>query len=157
MSSPGTITMASAVSRLCVPVLVLGSMLGVSHDCRAQQQQDRQEQVESANDEPISDAAEAGRLESRDARAFIRRGLARESHREFDKAIGDYSEAIRLDPSNADAYFYLAWTRSSQHENDKAIADFSKAIGLGRRDANVYIGRALAWAEKRKPRRPSPI
>jgi tetratricopeptide (TPR) repeat protein len=149
MSSPRTIIITAAGSRLCVPVLVLGSMLGVTHDGRAQQQ-DRNEQAESAHDEPISNAAEVSRLESPDAGALIRRGLTRESQGELEKAIRDYTEAIRLDPSNADAYLLRAWTRLSRHENGNAIADFSEAIQLGRRDANVYIGRASAWASKRE-------
>ena len=108
----------------------------------------------------IADFTEAIRLDPRNARAYVARGLTWRDQRQDDKAIADLDQAIALDPRNPDAYGVRGDAWADKKEFDKAIADFTRVIELDPRNAWAYASRGLAQAERqqydRTRRRPRP-
>lgn len=62
------------------------------------------------------------------ATAFIRRGDAKYSRRDYEDAISDYSEAIRLSPDNAQAYLGRGNARYALEEYPEALTDYDEAL-----------------------------
>lgn len=74
--------------------------------------------------------------------AYINRGQARNTLRDFDGAINDYSKAIELKP-DAGVYYARGTVRQAKQDLDGAPADYTSAIGLNPDLAPAYTGRAV--------------
>lgn len=62
------------------------------------------------------------------ATAFIRRGDAKYSRRDYEDAIADYSEAIRLSPDNAQAYLGRGNAQYALEQYPEALTDYDEAL-----------------------------
>lgn len=62
------------------------------------------------------------------ATAFIRRGDAKYSRRDYEDAIADYSEAIRLSPDNAQAYLGRGNAQYALEQYPEALTDYDAAL-----------------------------
>ena len=65
-----------------------------------------------------------------DAESFLKRGLARQSHREHDSAIEDFTKAIELDGNLAKAYAARGVSREAKGDGEGAKSDYSKSIQI---------------------------
>jgi tetratricopeptide (TPR) repeat protein len=79
------------------------------------------------------------------AAAYIARGLAYETEKDYDRAIADFGKAITLDPKNALAYFGSGSAHYGKGDYDRAVADYSEAIRLGNKSALMYDTRGRAY------------
>jgi tetratricopeptide (TPR) repeat protein len=81
-------------------------------------------------------------LGASEAAAYIARGLAYETEKDYDRAIADYSEAIQL--GNKSALMYDTRGRAYLYAGalTKALADFDKATELNPK--NPYAALWLA-------------
>jgi Flp pilus assembly protein TadD len=91
---------------------------------------------------------QAIRLDAGNAGAYIDRGNAWWTRKEYDLALADYDEAIRLNPWHAGAYGNRGAAWKAKREYDRALADYNQAIRLDPRSANAYSNRGVAWADK---------
>ena len=66
------------------------------------------------------------------ATAYVNRGVAKRSLRDYKGAIKDCDTAIRLDPENVEAYFNRGNANSDLGNHKIAIEDYSTAIRLNR-------------------------
>lgn len=82
---------------------------------------------------------EAIRLNPDDTKAYWRRAMFYEAHRDYDKAIADYSVIVRLDPKDADAYVQRACSYGRENIS-KALADYGKAIRVDPARAKFFHG-----------------
>lgn len=62
------------------------------------------------------------------ATAFIRRGDAKYSRRDYEDAITDYSEAIRLSPDNAQAYLGRGNAKYALEQYQDALQDYEESL-----------------------------
>jgi tetratricopeptide (TPR) repeat protein len=77
--------------------------------------------------------------------AYINRGIAYASQRQFRRAIADFNEAIRLAPDSPLPYYNRANTHFDRKDYKQAIADFTAAIERDPTLALAYYNRALAY------------
>ncbi len=93
----------------------------------------------------IADFNKAIELNSKNAEAYINRGIAYNKIGNYNQAIVDYDKAIELDPKNAEAYNNrgTSYTKLGQHQ--QALEDYSKAIELNPKNAITYRGRGLVY------------
>jgi tetratricopeptide (TPR) repeat protein len=97
----------------------------------------------------IADYDQAIRLDSNDAHAYNRRGIAYANKKDYDRAIADYSQAIQLDPEFVAAYSNRGNAYKNKGDYDRAFADYDQAIRLDPEYAAAYIGRGLGYANKK--------
>jgi Tfp pilus assembly protein PilF len=82
------------------------------------------------------------------ANAFVRRGIAYLSMRDFDRAILDLDQATRLDPKMTDAYGNRAVAHIAKKDFDRALQDADEAIRLDSKNAGALNNRGVAYREK---------
>jgi len=93
----------------------------------------------------------SGELEANDmAGAFIARGNAHSSLKQYDRAIADYDQAIALNPGLAVAYSNRGLAYADKQQYDRAIADYDQAIAVNPDYTRAYYGRGRAHADKRQ-------
>lgn len=80
--------------------------------------------------------------------AYINRGLAYYTLKNFDRAISDYSEAIGLDGESKIAYHNRGLAYKNSGSLDAAISDYSRAIRIDSRYASAYVARGNVYAIK---------
>lgn len=97
-------------------------------------------------DQAISDANEAIKLNSEDARAYALRGLAYEGKGDEDRALTDFDQAIALNPKDAMLLSERASAYLRKSEPDRAIADLNTAIALEPTNASFLTTRCRANA-----------
>jgi tetratricopeptide (TPR) repeat protein len=96
----------------------------------------------------MSDASESIRLNPRDYRGYLERGLVYRRTGSFDKAISDYDTTIHLNPNFARAYYDRAIVYALKGDYNQAIRDNTEAIRLNSNDADYsdfYYNQALAY------------
>ena len=99
-------------------------------------------------DGAIAAAEEAIRLDPKNARAWMRRGSARDWKHDADGGIADLTRAIELEPGLADAWEARGTARGDKLDFDGAIADATRAIELSPRSATAWGNRGSARADK---------
>ena len=113
----------AAAIGLCLPVFASLALAQQQDDCARLEGQ-------SAIDACTRDI-NSGRLGGRKlARAYLNRGLAKESFSDFDGAFADYDQAIRIDRNYAYAYANRGDIYQRRGEPTRAFEDFSTAIRL---------------------------
>jgi tetratricopeptide (TPR) repeat protein len=75
-------------------------------------------QILQAPGETASDLIE---INSQDAEAYVRRGIAYRVQGNSDRAIADYSKAIEINPQDANAYFNRGGAFEAKGDRDRAI------------------------------------
>ncbi len=101
----------------------------------------------------LADCSVAIGLDPGQADAYIDRGNAWWTRKDYDRALADYSAAIRLDPGQADAYNNRAWVWATcpdaKHRDGKlAVASATRACELsGWKEADHIGTLAAASAE----------
>ena len=85
-------------------------------------------------------------------RAYINRGSARMSLKEYSQAIDDFGEAIRLDPQKGMPHRRRGDAWGAKKEYDRAIKDYDEAIRLDPKDAHGFnsLARLLATCPEAK-------
>jgi tetratricopeptide (TPR) repeat protein len=96
----------------------------------------------------LADYSETIRFAPGQAAAYINRGNAWWTRKEYDLALSDYSEAIRLAPGSTAAYNNRGLARAAKGEYDLALADYDQAIRLDPRQADAYRNRGAARAAR---------
>ncbi len=96
----------------------------------------------------IKTFSDAIKLNPRDARAYINRGVAYDKKGKFDKAMKDYKTSIELNPDFAEAYNNRGITYCNKGEYDRAIKDYTKAIELNPNYFTAYNNRGNAYDKK---------
>jgi tetratricopeptide (TPR) repeat protein len=99
-------------------------------------------------DAAITALSEAIRLDPKNARVFLSRGVAYERKGDADRAVADYSDAIRLDPKNALALLNRGIAYGKKGDADRAIADFNEAIRLDPKNVIAFNNRGFAYWKK---------
>lgn len=84
---------------------------------------------------------------SKDAEAWLARGLVFHYQGDFAKALADMQQAIALHPS-ALAYRSRGLTFYAQRELDKALADYEQALKLETKDVPTLNNRGNVWVDK---------
>jgi tetratricopeptide (TPR) repeat protein len=95
----------------------------------------------------MSDASESIRLNPRDYRGYLERGLVYRRTGSLDKAIRDYYTTIHLNPNFARAYYDRAIVYSLKSDYNQAIRDNTEAIRHAPKEFNNYLGRASAFED----------
>jgi tetratricopeptide (TPR) repeat protein len=95
----------------------------------------------------MSDASESIRLNPRDYRGYLERGLVYRRTGSLDKAIRDYDTTIHLNPNFARAYYDRAIVYSLKSDYNQAIRDNTEAIRHAPKEFNNYLGRASAFED----------
>jgi tetratricopeptide (TPR) repeat protein len=96
----------------------------------------------------MSDASESIRLNPRDYRGYLERGIVYRRTGRLDKAIGDYDTTIRLNPNFARVYYDRAIAYALKGDYDQAIRDNTQAIRLNPNQADYadsYYNLALDY------------
>ncbi len=75
------------------------------------------------------------KLDSKQSKYFVQRGLCKHSLKEESAARGDYLAAIKLNSSFQAAYYYLAMSYRQDKQRTKAANAFEKTVKLGRQTA----------------------
>jgi tetratricopeptide (TPR) repeat protein len=83
----------------------------------------------AAGDDAIRACTHLLSRNSRNAAAYVNRGVAYRGRGEDDRALADYDQAIIVDPKNAVAYLDRGNVYYDRAEYDRALADYSEAIG----------------------------
>jgi tetratricopeptide (TPR) repeat protein len=107
-----------------------------------------------SGDESVTACTAAINKNPKDAKLYVRRGLAWNSTGDYDYAIGDFSKAIRLDPHNALAFFNRGIAREKKGELQESLGDFKRCAEMRRLDpdAQTAIERVtVALAAKTPP------
>ena len=102
-----------------------------------------------SGDEAVAACTAAIRKNPKDAKLYVRRGVAWSQTGDDDYAIGDFSKAIRLDPSNALAFYDLGIAQEKKGELHESLVDFKRYAELrpldpGARTAIERVTEALA-------------
>jgi len=82
-------------------------------------------------DKAMSDANESIRLNPRDDRGYLERGIVYRRTGRLDKAIGDYDTSIHFNPNFARAYYDRAIAYGLKGDYNQAIRDETEAIRRG--------------------------
>jgi WD40 repeat protein len=82
--------------------------------------------------------------DTRHARLYNDRGIAKLQVNRAGEAVADFSEALRLDPQNLAAFINRGNCHLRLEQWDKAIADLSRAVELDGKNASVRT--SLGWA-----------
>ena len=83
----------------------------------------------------------------RNAKAYLKRGIAYEGAEQHDRAIEDFTMAIRLDPDYADAYTSRGLVFDGIGKLDRALQDYDTAIRLNPAGGDAYLNRGVAYAK----------
>ncbi|MBR1761157.1 MAG: tetratricopeptide repeat protein [Schwartzia sp.] len=121
----------------------------------------------AATEKGIMLVSEAIRLNPKNAKAYVYRGLVLYGNKIStlkthpkqagnadaidklrDEMIADYSRALAIDPNDADIYRYRGHAYKRKQMYDEAIADFSRALALNPSNADAYFNRAYAYQNK---------
>jgi len=81
--------------------------------------------------------------------AYINRGLAYYSIKNFERAIEDDTAAIRLDPRNKSAYFNRGLAYKNSGDLDRGLSDYSTAIRLDPKFGSAYVARGNVYGIKK--------
>src|SRR5262249_5845112 len=81
-------------------------------------------------DRAISDFTQALKNEPRLVVAYVNRGNAYRTKKQYDQALADFTRALRLDPRNVLAYYNRAQVLTAQHAYLDAIADLAQVLQL---------------------------
>lgn len=94
----------------------------------------------TVKDTIISDLSKAIKIDPSFYRAFLERGIAKESYPNRDHlgAIIDFTSAIKLDPTDYRTFYYRADSKRSLGDWDGAISDYNEAIKLFDEIDNVF-------------------
>ena len=82
----------------------------------------------------------------KNANAYLERGWAFNSIREYKSALADITKAIALEPRSSDAWGKRAWIHATVGEYRKAIEDATAAIRIDPTNTEAYEARACAYA-----------
>ena len=80
--------------------------------------------------------------------AYMRRGDAEGSSRDYDAAIADFSKSIELGSKNAYVFYFSGTTKVKRGKVDDGLADISKAIKLDSKNVWFYFSRGDAYFDK---------
>jgi tetratricopeptide (TPR) repeat protein len=92
-------------------------------------------------DRAIVDYSNAIRLDPKDSKAYLNRGIAWKELGQFDRAIADYTVAIRLSPKSENAYANRGESWRLKGDLDRALADQDRAVALNTKGYNAYVVR----------------
>jgi tetratricopeptide (TPR) repeat protein len=107
-------------------------------------------------DAALADHAEAIRVDSRDAWAYARRGMAWTEKGEFDQAIADLTEAVTIDPKYAFGFgqrgqaLFRKRLITKKGGWEPAIADYSEANQARSKSVWLYSSRGVAYSNNRQ-------
>jgi len=87
---------------------------------------------------------QAIRLKPDFSTAYLNRGLAKATLKDYQGALADYNEAIRINPQFANAYLNRGDTKYTLKDYQGALADFDEAIRINPQFANAYLWRGNA-------------
>jgi tetratricopeptide (TPR) repeat protein len=82
------------------------------------------------------------------AEAYLRRGIALNSKREYERAIEDFNASLRMGPKSPTALWFRANAYFGKGDIDRSIADYDDAIKIAPLYGEVYASRAMAYAKK---------
>ena len=95
-------------------------------------------------DRAIADFTEVIRLDPKDARAYINRGVSYREKGDAERAIADFSEAIQLDPKEPLSHANRCWARAVVgRELAQALADCDEALRLKPGETSTLALRGL--------------
>ena len=80
---------------------------------------------------------------SRNAFAYLMRGVARFENDDLEKAAVDLDAAVRLEPKNVSALIARAQLWQWRNQLDRAVADASQAIDLDASNSYAYVERGI--------------
>jgi len=103
-----------------------------------------------AADQAIDYFSEVIRQLPGDAYAYLSRGIARQSTKDYDAAVADFTEAIRLNPGRDWSYHDRAVALHAKGEFDRALADADEAVRLNPSEAAHYANRASIHFARRQ-------
>jgi len=92
----------------------------------------------------------AVKIQLKNIKAYIVRGIAYNENNDHELAIKDFNEAINLDPKNPIAYINrgVAYGTLANPNHELAIKDFNEAINLDPKNPIAYINRGVAYYVK---------
>jgi tetratricopeptide (TPR) repeat protein len=98
-------------------------------------------------DKAMSDANESIRLNPRDYRGYLERGIVYRRTGRLDKAIGDYDTTIHFNPNFARAYYDRAVAYGLKGDYHQAIRDETEAIRRGNPidQPDFYYNRGVSY------------
>jgi tetratricopeptide (TPR) repeat protein len=99
---------------------------------------------ELENDNGTQNHNQSLTIHPQDAPAYMSRGNARFTHKDYTGAIEDYTQFLRLYPQDTEAYICRGNARFELEDYAGAIEDYTRSIGLGSTNAEAYINRAHA-------------
>jgi tetratricopeptide (TPR) repeat protein len=79
--------------------------------------------------------------------AYVNRGRAYVSLKDYDKAIQSFNHAVRVEPSNAENYYLVGMAQSSAGEFEKARDSFKLALLKENRSPKMYLAMANVLRE----------
>lgn len=85
--------------------------------------------------------------------AYINRGLAYYTLKNFNRSISDNTQAINLDPQSVIAYHNRGLAHKNSGLLEAALSDYSEAIRLDSRYATAYVARGNVYSIKGDPDR----
>lgn len=81
------------------------------------------------------------------ANAYVRRGMAYLSLRDFDRAVLDLDQAIRLDSKMTDAYGNRAVAHIARKDFDRAVQDANESLKFDPKNGGALNNRGVAYRE----------
>ncbi|HET9401467.1 MAG TPA: tetratricopeptide repeat protein [Candidatus Acidoferrales bacterium] len=82
------------------------------------------------------------------ADAYLSRGTAYDTKKDYEKAIADFHEVVRLQPKSAVAYYALAQVAMEQSNSTEAIQRYSDALRANPKFVPALTDRGLAYLSK---------
>ena len=86
----------------------------------------------------LADYTEAIRLNPKNVKAFLYRGMVRRHARQYEEAFADFAAAIKIDPKSSDGYLGRAVTAAFLKSYPDALKDFEQAAQLAPKDTAVW-------------------
>ena len=92
----------------------------------------------------LGDYTRAIEVDTADAEAYLKRGVALKVLGEFGAAVEDLNKAIELRPKYLDAYYNRATVRMEMMDYGRAIADLDRVVELNSAHADAYLARGFS-------------